>query len=72
VLATLLCGADSNRGAGVNRRTVRVLVVDDSAPWYEFVFSIFQGNSKFRVIGQASDGLQGVQKALELKPDLIA
>jgi DNA-binding NarL/FixJ family response regulator len=29
------------------------------------------GNSKLQIVGEASDGLEAVQKALELTPDLI-
>ena len=50
---------------------IRVLVADDYEPWYGFVLSTFQREPKLQVIFQASDGLQAVQKAEELQPDLI-
>ena len=46
-------------------------MVDDFAPWRQFVNSRFQGQSRFQVIGIASDGLEAVQKAEELRPDLV-
>lgn len=55
----------------MNRQIVRVLVVDDFTPWREFVASAFRTQSQFQIIGEASDGLEGCQKALELQPDLI-
>ena len=50
---------------------VRVLVVDDYEPFRQFVCSTLQKRPEFQVIGEASDGLEAVQKAEELKPDLI-
>jgi DNA-binding NarL/FixJ family response regulator len=52
-------------------RTVRILLVDDFKPWRSFVASLLRENPDWRVIGEASDGLEGVQKAEELQPDLI-
>ena len=46
-------------------------MVDDFAPWRQFVNSRFQGQSRFQVIGIASGGLEAVQKAEELRPDLV-
>ena len=51
--------------------TVRILVVDDYEPWRRFISSTLQKQSNFLVIAEASDGLQAVQKAQELKPDLV-
>jgi DNA-binding NarL/FixJ family response regulator len=52
-------------------RSVRVLVVDDNAPFRRLVCSTLQERPELQVIGEASDGLEAVQKAEELKPDLI-
>ena len=49
----------------------RVLVVDDYKPWLRFISSMLQKQSNLQVIGEVSDGLEAVQKAQELKPDLI-
>jgi CheY-like chemotaxis protein len=45
--------------------------VDDFAPWRDLVLEKLRENHKLRVIGVASDGLEAVQKAEELQPDLI-
>ena len=50
---------------------IKVLVVDDYEPWRQFVCTTLQKNSKWQVIGEASDGLEAVQQARELQPDLI-
>jgi DNA-binding NarL/FixJ family response regulator len=54
-----------------NPSIVRILVVDDFAPWRRFVSTFAQIEPGWQVIGEASDGLEAVQKAEELTPDLI-
>ncbi len=51
--------------------TVRALVVDDFEPFRQFTVSTLQTKQEFQVVGEASDGLEAVQKAEELQPDLI-
>jgi chemotaxis response regulator CheB len=51
--------------------SVSVLVVDDFEPFRRFVCSTLEQRPHLQVIGEASDGLDAVQKAEELKPDLI-
>jgi DNA-binding NarL/FixJ family response regulator len=51
--------------------TVRILVVDDFELFHLFVRSIMAENPELQIVGDASDGLEAVQKAVELKPDLI-
>jgi DNA-binding NarL/FixJ family response regulator len=46
-------------------------VVDDHEPWRRFVSTTLQNQPKLQVIGEALDGLEAVQKAEELQPDLI-
>ena len=50
---------------------VRVLVVDDYEPFRRFVCATLEERPEFRLIGIAADGLEAVQKAAELQPDLI-
>ena len=54
-----------------NQLAVRVLVVDDYAPWRDFVLEKLRENQNLQVIGVASDGLEALQTAEELQPDLI-
>ena len=49
----------------------RILVVDDSALVRGLVREFIESRPGFEVCGEASDGLEGVEKGLELKPDLI-
>jgi DNA-binding NarL/FixJ family response regulator len=50
---------------------VRVLLVDDFEPWRRFVSTTLQKHPGFQIVLEVSDGLQAVQKAAELYPDLI-
>jgi CheY-like chemotaxis protein len=51
--------------------SIRVLVVDDSEPFRRFITAILKERPDLQVICEVSDGLEAVQKAKELQPDLI-
>ncbi|HEX7285800.1 MAG TPA: response regulator [Candidatus Angelobacter sp.] len=58
--------------AGIDgAKSVRVLVVDDYLPWRQFVCRALLARPTWQVIGQVSDGLEAVEKAEDLQPDLI-
>ena len=57
-------------GAYLATLSVRVLIVDDYEPWRRN-FSTTLRKQGLRVIGEVADGLEAVQKAQELQPDLI-
>jgi len=66
--------AGPNPSATAGRRhmpLIRVLVVDDFAPWRQFVHSALQKHCYLRIVSEASDGQQAVREAMELQPDLI-
>jgi DNA-binding NarL/FixJ family response regulator len=48
-----------------------ILVVDDFLPWQSFVLTKLELERDFRIISIASDGLEAIQKATELQPDVI-
>jgi DNA-binding NarL/FixJ family response regulator len=50
---------------------VRVLVVEDFTPFRQFILSTLAKMRELEVGGEASDGLEAVQKAVERQPDLI-
>lgn len=50
---------------------IRVLVVDDSPTTREAITAILHSEPGIQVIGEAADGLQGVELAAQLKPDVI-
>jgi DNA-binding NarL/FixJ family response regulator len=49
----------------------RVLVVEDFEPFRRFISSTVGGRPEFQIVGEITDGLEAVQKAEELQPDLI-
>jgi CheY-like chemotaxis protein len=49
----------------------RVLVVEDSEPFRKFICSTLGKRPELLIVGEVSDGLEAVQKAEELQPDLI-
>ena len=50
---------------------LHVLVVDDYEPFRRFVCSTLSNQPGLRVISEASDGLEAVKEAQDLRPDLI-
>jgi DNA-binding NarL/FixJ family response regulator len=53
------------------RVVVRILVVDDYEPFRRFLHLKLQSRPELQIVGEASDGLQALQKAEALQPDLI-
>jgi len=51
--------------------SIRVLLVDDFEPLRKAIRLILAARPELEVIGEASDGPEAVQKAVELKPHLI-
>lgn len=52
-------------------KRIRVLIVDDSSFMRMAIRGILSRDPEIEVIGSAVDGQEGVDKAIELKPDLI-
>jgi len=50
---------------------LRILLVDDHVLFRKGVASLLESQSEFSVIGEAGDGLEGLDKARSLRPDLI-
>jgi CheY-like chemotaxis protein len=53
------------------RKSVRILVVDDYEPWRDFIANTLKKEPGWEVVGKVSDGSAAVQRAHQLKPDLI-
>src|SRR6267142_4236798 len=51
--------------------SIRVLIADDFEAWRRQVRSLFQARPEWQVMAEAVDGPEAIQKAEELKPDLI-
>jgi len=52
-------------------KQARVLVADDYEPWRRCVSSLFSKRPEWQIVGEVCDGMEAVQKAEELKPDLV-
>lgn len=50
---------------------IRILVVEDFKPWRRFISAAIEQEPQLLLICEVSNGLEAVQKAQELKPDLI-
>lgn len=51
--------------------TARIIVADDYAPWRSQIRNILAARPEWEIVFEASDGLQAVLKAVELRPDLV-
>jgi CheY-like chemotaxis protein len=51
--------------------SIQVLVVEDYEPFRRFLISTLQNGWEVRDIHEVSDGLEAVQEAQTLQPDLI-
>jgi DNA-binding NarL/FixJ family response regulator len=51
--------------------SMRVLVVEDFAPFWQFIRSTLAERPEVQVIGEVADGLEAVQTAELLEPDLV-
>ena len=52
-------------------KPVRILTVEDFGPFRRFITSLLNERPALRVICEAENGLDAVERAQELKPDLI-
>ena len=50
---------------------LRTLVVDDYEEIRNLLSSMLQNNTECVIVGEAADGLQAIEQAKELQPDLI-
>jgi len=50
---------------------IKILVADDHALLREGIIAILKLHDDVEVVGEASDGMDAIQKALKLKPDIV-
>jgi len=51
--------------------SIRILLVDDHSLFRSGVRLLLQRNPEFEIVGEAADGLEGVKRAKQLKPDVV-
>jgi DNA-binding NarL/FixJ family response regulator len=49
----------------------RILIADDGDEVRQVVRAIFEARTDYEICGEAANGLEAVEKTLELKPDLV-
>ena len=49
----------------------RILIIDNSVPIRDLVRAFITRCPGFEICGEAGDGFEGVEKGIELRPDLI-
>src|SRR5690348_13538251 len=54
-----------------SRSVVRVLLVEDHALMREALTGVLATDCDFEVVGQANNGVAGVEAAMRLRPDLV-
>jgi DNA-binding NarL/FixJ family response regulator len=50
---------------------VRILIVDDSEIFREGLRTLIEAEDHWKITGEAADGLEAIQKARQLRPDLV-
>ena len=56
---------------GLPSSSIRILIADDFEGWRRQVCLLLQVRAEWQVIAEASDGREAIQRAEELKPDLV-
>jgi DNA-binding NarL/FixJ family response regulator len=51
--------------------TTKILAAEDFEPYQQLVLSILRSHPELEVVASASNGLEAVEKARELRPDVI-
>ena len=50
---------------------IRILIVEDFQPFRRIIRAELAQRAEFQIVGEVADGLEAVQKAVELQPDLV-
>jgi len=64
-------GCEGHPCEAVQMPLVRILVVDDLRYWQDFIRACFEKRPDVVISGVASSGLEAIQRAGDLQPDLI-
>jgi DNA-binding NarL/FixJ family response regulator len=52
-------------------RSVRVLLVDDAPVYADTLELLLCGDNRIQIVGKAYDGAEGLERALDLRPDVV-
>jgi chemotaxis response regulator CheB len=56
--------------AGVGER-LKILVVDDHEEFRKYVCALLESRPRFAVVGEAANGVETIERARELRPDVV-
>lgn len=59
------------REPGFSPSTIRILIADDFAPWRRRLRTLLREPPHWAIVFEACDGVEAVEKAMELCPDVI-
>jgi len=62
---------NSPEHAATAAEPIRIVVVDDHTLFRRGIIALLQREDGFAVVGEAADGVEGVRRVLELKPDVV-
>ena len=51
--------------------SVRILIADDFAEWRARIRSQLQARPEWQAVGEACNGMEAVQRTMELRPDIV-
>ncbi len=57
--------------AGEAAQSVRIVVIDDHTLFRRGIIALLQREPGFEVVGEAADGIEGVRRVAELRPDIV-
>ena len=57
--------------ASGEEQRIRILLVDDHSLFRSGIRSLLQRHPEFDIVGEAGDGMEGVKRAAQLKPDVV-
>ena len=52
-------------------KPIRIMIIDDHTLFRSGIKLVLQREAGFEVVGEAGDGLEGVKRAIQLKPDVV-
>lgn len=61
----------NNKNMNISAKPISVLLVDDHTLFRSGIRSLLQRHADFTVVGEASDGVEGIKRAKQLRPDVV-
>ena len=56
---------------GRHRRALKILVVDDHEEFRKYLYGLLESQPRFAVVGEAANGVEAIDRARELQPDVV-